>query len=305
MTAEPPASDLEDQVCRDEAPDRSGAGSVTLLELHCDSRSRSEVRKLEVRIGEARKTIWHYLFTRWPDYTKPEGEDRTALLELMEQSFAKAGGSLNPRFVHCSAGVGRTGTFIALDHLIRELGHDLLKVPQSPQRPASSGQLASGSRGPSRPWSRAGSFLMTKDSNPEATEDLIFETVNALREQRMMMVMNEVQYGFIYETISEVYLDSHLDQPTTGAISTRREGPEAGDIEAGHRPSDSDSGEGPSPKLARTRQMSFIGPAGASQENMKNVAVAVHGVPVTRGNTAPEDLMQPTIDATWMTDDTR
>lgn len=141
-------------------------GRVTLLESTFDVGSRSEIRKLELTMGSASKIVWHFLFAGWADYSKPEGSDRQALLDLIKLSASKSGPD-NPRIVHCSAGVGRTGTFIALDHLLCELesGH-LLEV-----------------------------------TDPHI--DPIFETVNLMREQRMMMVYNEMQMQFIYEVIRQ------------------------------------------------------------------------------------------------------
>lgn len=160
--SDPPVTDESSQ---EETP--QAIGKVTLLESIFDAKSRSEIRKLELTIGSESKIVWHFLFAGWADYSKPEGSDREALLELIKQSASKSGGPDNPRVVHCSAGVGRTGTFIALDHLLQEL---------------ESGQL-----------------LQVAD--PEI--DPVFETVNQMREQRMMMVYNEMQMQFIYEVLRE------------------------------------------------------------------------------------------------------
>lgn len=141
-------------------------GRVTLLESTFDAGSRSEIRKLELTMGSASKTVWHFLFAGWADYSKPEGSDHQALLDLIKLSASKCGPD-NPRIVHCSAGVGRTGTFIALDHLLCEL--------------------------------ESGHLLDVADPNI----DPIFETVNLMREQRMMMVYNEMQMQFIYEVLRQ------------------------------------------------------------------------------------------------------
>lgn len=142
-------------------------GQVTLLESNWNPDCRSEIRKLQLTLGSESKIVWHFLFAGWADYSKPVGEDRQALLQLIELSAAKAASPQNPRIVHCSAGVGRTGTFIALDHLLQEL---------------ESGQL-----------------LQATDEEI----DPVFETVNQMREQRMMMVYNEMQLIFIYEVLRE------------------------------------------------------------------------------------------------------
>ncbi|PLB52913.1 hypothetical protein P170DRAFT_444793 [Aspergillus steynii IBT 23096] len=141
-------------------------GQVALLETTWDDKSRSEIRKLRLTLGDESKIVWHFLFAGWADYSKPEGDDRDALLQLIRLSGSKCSPA-SPRVVHCSAGVGRTGTFIALDHLLLEL---------------ESGQL-----------------LQVHDE----TTDPVFETVNQMREQRMMMVYNEMQLQFIYEVLRE------------------------------------------------------------------------------------------------------
>ncbi|KAB8071610.1 protein-tyrosine phosphatase-like protein [Aspergillus leporis] len=152
----------EDQQTRDE----NIVGQVALIETTFDEKSRSEIRKLRLTLGTESKVVWHYLFAGWADYSKPEGDDRNALLHLIEQSGSKSTPD-NPRIVHCSAGVGRTGTFIALDHLLLEL--------------------------------QSGRLLQAADLET----DPVFETVDQMREQRMMMVYNEMQLQFIYEVLRE------------------------------------------------------------------------------------------------------
>lgn len=140
-------------------------GMITLLESTFDEECGSDIRRLELTMGSHSKIVWHFLFAGWADYSKPEGAGREALLRLIETSASKSLPD-SPRIVHCSAGVGRTGTFIALDHLLQELeSGKLLKI----------------------------------DSNT----DPVFETVNQLREQRMTMVYNEMQLQFIYEVLKE------------------------------------------------------------------------------------------------------
>lgn len=162
-------------------------GRVTLLQTMYDEPARTEIRKLKLEMGNLSKIVWHYSFTRWSDYSQPEREDREALISLTKTTLKQAGRPENPRIIHCSAGVGRTGTFIALDHLLREL---------------SSGQLL----------------------KPVADKvDAIFDVVNSLREQRMHMVYNEVQYHFIHEVIREqaLLMIGHQDQADKEARSTK------------------------------------------------------------------------------------
>lgn len=156
-------------------------GHVSLLEYSWDDKSRSELRKLELTLGSVSKIVWHFLFAGWADYSTPEGEDRNALLKLIALSETKAPRD-NPRVIHCSAGVGRTGTFIALDHLLKEL--------------------------------ESGALLQVSDSET----DPVFETVNRMREQRMMMVYNEMQLQFLYEVLRE-RAELKLGRPGSGVRS--------------------------------------------------------------------------------------
>ncbi|KAJ8298905.1 hypothetical protein KUTeg_022965 [Tegillarca granosa] len=75
-------------------------------------------RQLKVthqKTGEIRN-VHHLHFTTWPDHGTP---DPTQLV-LFHRNYMKTKSDLlGPPVVHCSAGVGRTGTFIALDALYK------------------------------------------------------------------------------------------------------------------------------------------------------------------------------------------
>lgn len=148
-------------------------GSVSFLEYHLDVDSRAEVRKLSLRFGAETKDVWHFLFSGWPDFGVPEDNNRTALLELLKLCAEKNTTPSNPRIVHCSAGVGRSGTFIALEYLLAQV--------------------------------ESGAILDAKEG-----EDMIYDVVNRLREQRMLMVQMEGQYQFLYEVIRDQFKQRHL-----------------------------------------------------------------------------------------------
>ncbi|KAK4553382.1 tyrosine protein phosphatase 1 [Recurvomyces mirabilis] len=170
-------------------------GEVVLDEVVEDPTTRSEVRRLRLRTTQSsmqpkheEKEIRHLLFSGWPDFLIPEGDDREALVELIRLSntlnrtssnntstntiapsaasdFASTDQD-NPRIIHCSAGVGRSGTFIALDYLLSLMY---------------AGEL---------------------DSVPD-DKDLVADTVDLLRQQRMMMVQGESQFHFVYDVLRE------------------------------------------------------------------------------------------------------
>ncbi len=161
---------------------------IKLLRIEEHSPTRSTIRQLELVVNNERKTVWHLLFGVWPDFCTPEGDDRAALLRLIRLSAELSGSLRNPRIVHCSAGVGRSGTFIALDHLLTEVDEGALDET-------------------------------TVDENADGDVDIIFDTVNGLREQRMMMVQSDAQLSFIYEIVKQRWLARKNDQAETAQAS--------------------------------------------------------------------------------------
>jgi len=68
--------------------------------------------------GQTRKIV-HFLYTAWPDHGVPD----TAKEMLQFRSIVKeVYNPENPMLVHCSAGVGRTGTFIGIDRYLDATG---------------------------------------------------------------------------------------------------------------------------------------------------------------------------------------
>ncbi|KAL6870549.1 tyrosine phosphatase [Trichoderma novae-zelandiae] len=135
-----------------------------------------EKRKLLLHVqGEQEpRVVWHFLYRRWPDFGVPTAEDVDSFLELMKLSRQHSAPSA-PRVIHCSAGVGRTGTFICLEHLMRELD---------------SGALA-------------------RYDMPSERSDLVSLTVDTLRQQRRGMVQGEIQYRFIYQVMRKLWHEKY------------------------------------------------------------------------------------------------
>lgn len=151
--------------------------------------------------GGEEKIIYHFLYKKWPDFGVPALEDLDSFFTLMQLSREKNAHPNNPRIVHCSAGVGRSGTFIALEHLMRELDAGVLEDWDEQVKSFSSSPTVSegGSGGGGGEWDRDGL----------EGDDIIFDTVNALREQRKMMVQAEGQYLFIYEVMRKLWVDKY------------------------------------------------------------------------------------------------
>eukprot|EP01135_Chromosphaera_perkinsii_P007859 Nk52_evm51s1020 gene=Nk52_evmTU51s1020 len=66
------------------------------------------------KTGEKR-TATHFHFCNWPDYGVPEANAYTDYIVDIKKSAPNSGSSVSPMLVHCSAGIGRSGTFITIN----------------------------------------------------------------------------------------------------------------------------------------------------------------------------------------------
>ncbi|NXT39836.1 PTPRJ phosphatase, partial [Pelecanoides urinatrix] len=66
-------------------------------------------------------TLRQFHFTSWPDHGVPETTDLLINFRHLVHEYSSQNPIDSPTLVHCSAGVGRTGTFIAIDRLIQQI----------------------------------------------------------------------------------------------------------------------------------------------------------------------------------------
>ncbi|NWY35974.1 PTPRJ phosphatase, partial [Sylvia atricapilla] len=66
-------------------------------------------------------TVRQFHFTSWPDHGVPETTDLLINFRHLVHEYTSQNPVDSPTLVHCSAGVGRTGTFIAIDRLIQQM----------------------------------------------------------------------------------------------------------------------------------------------------------------------------------------
>jgi protein tyrosine phosphatase len=130
-----------------------------------------EERTFTYKDKNKKKTVTHLWFRAWPDHGVPELNNFIKLLERFNELKEERPGTFKP-LVHCSAGVGRTGTFIVLDHIL----YDKQGKPRT-------------------------------DLDPYKKKDiytLMDKTICQLRQQRNAdMVQTDSQYEFIYDVIEE------------------------------------------------------------------------------------------------------
>ncbi|KAI1259603.1 hypothetical protein F5Y18DRAFT_408705 [Xylariaceae sp. FL1019] len=138
-----------------------------------------QVRKLNLKVeGRSDMIVWHLLYRKWPDFGAPRPEDWASFFELMKFSRRLNTGAFdNPRIIHCSAGVGRSGTFIALETLMREID--------------------------------SGNMNLLDPRLVTHKEDLVYNMVNNLRKQRKQMVQAETQFAFIYHVLRQHWLEKN------------------------------------------------------------------------------------------------
>ncbi|KAJ7426655.1 hypothetical protein WISP_13897 [Willisornis vidua] len=70
---------------------------------------------------EAERYVSHLHYTAWPDHGIPESTTSIMTFRELVREHIQSTRDSGPTLVHCSAGVGRTGTFIALDRLLQQM----------------------------------------------------------------------------------------------------------------------------------------------------------------------------------------
>ncbi|XP_063099512.1 tyrosine-protein phosphatase non-receptor type 9 isoform X2 [Cavia porcellus] len=106
-------------------------GFLTVTNLHVENRDHYKKTTLEIHNTEERekRQVTHFQFLSWPDYGVPSSA--ASLIDFLravrsQQSLAISSMGTRskgqpPIVVHCSAGIGRTGTFCSLDICLAQL----------------------------------------------------------------------------------------------------------------------------------------------------------------------------------------
>lgn len=137
-------------------------GDLRIRSVEENNRNGFVWRKFEVTCDGEVRIVTHYHYIAWPDHGVPRELGTLAgFLNEIIQEERKEG----PIIVHCSAGVGRTGTLIALSHL-----KQTIEAQKS----------------------------LRLDLGIS-----VFSVVRRLREQRNYMVQSKEQYELLYNFVNE------------------------------------------------------------------------------------------------------
>ncbi|XP_061826005.1 receptor-type tyrosine-protein phosphatase eta-like isoform X1 [Nerophis lumbriciformis] len=96
---------------------------TTTSEIPLDDWTIRDFDIKNVKTAETR-SVRQFHFTAWPDHGVPETTELLISFRHLVREHMDQYSTNSPTVVHCSAGVGRTGTFIAIDRLIFQIEID-------------------------------------------------------------------------------------------------------------------------------------------------------------------------------------
>ncbi|XP_044165878.1 receptor-type tyrosine-protein phosphatase mu-like isoform X3 [Acropora millepora] len=96
--------------------DISEYGGIKVTLLKTENFANYVIRSFFVIKGSEKRDLFQFHYTTWPDRGVPQNS--TALLAFRWKVYARQQLTEGPLVVHCSAGVGRTGTYIGIDAML-------------------------------------------------------------------------------------------------------------------------------------------------------------------------------------------
>nr|XP_028601730.1 receptor-type tyrosine-protein phosphatase O isoform X2 [Podarcis muralis] len=104
-------------------------GDITVEMLSEEEQSDWVFRNFRINYADEVQDVMHFNYTAWPDHGVPPTNAAESILQFVQMVRQQAAKSKGPMIIHCSAGVGRTGTFIALDRLLQHIrDHEFVDI---------------------------------------------------------------------------------------------------------------------------------------------------------------------------------
>ncbi|XP_062582177.1 receptor-type tyrosine-protein phosphatase beta-like isoform X2 [Saccostrea cucullata] len=119
---------LEDK-CEHYWPDTTNEpkqyGDIVVNLISVSNMDKFDINIFQVSQGDYTRTIKHFHFLEWPDFSA--AVDSTVVIDFIQTVRTHITPEVKgPILIHCSAGVGRTGTYISIDYLLQYVrDHDL------------------------------------------------------------------------------------------------------------------------------------------------------------------------------------
>lgn len=171
------------------------------------------LRRLTVSKRGKLRVVWHVEYHDWPDFgVPPSARGILDLLGLKEKLVLQLESPEAPVLVHCSAGCGRTGTFIAVDMVLQCFQKNTRQWIHKRTRSDSLDALDTDEPARFTQFPLALPLLGTPGVllDPWGTDDLVYKTVHLLRMQRLLMVQNALQYALCYEVVLQFLVDRRM-----------------------------------------------------------------------------------------------
>jgi protein tyrosine phosphatase len=145
---------------------------IKVNQIYIEKYEDYDIRTLKLELNNDKRTITHLHYKKWPDKGVPDINSFITFEEIIkkvdqknkEKDDNEKENEFHPIVVHCSAGVGRTGTFISMFCLYKEI-----KMAQ------------------------------IDNGNGNIIQFNILNLVRKMKEMRLYMVQTFEQYKFIYQ----------------------------------------------------------------------------------------------------------
>ncbi|NXE89873.1 PTPRO phosphatase, partial [Menura novaehollandiae] len=104
-------------------------GDITVEMLSEEEHTDWVYRSFRISYADEVQDVMHFNYTAWPDHGVPTTNAAESILQFVQMVRQKSAKTKGPMIIHCSAGVGRTGTFIALDRLLQHIrDHEFVDI---------------------------------------------------------------------------------------------------------------------------------------------------------------------------------